>query len=200
MLVFSGNAMKTRESGMQDEEWWQSFFDLEGILIELGLDITCRVVVDMGSGYGTFAIPAAPQIRGTVYAIDFDPQMEAVCQAKAEAAGLKNVICQKRDIVAQGTGLPDQSVDFVMLFNILHGELPVDLLEEAHRTLIPGGKVGVIRWNYDTTTLRGPSMEIRSRPKQCQDWVQIAGFQLIRPLIPLPPYHYGIAGQKNKIG
>ncbi len=191
--------MKTRESGMPDEERWQSFFDPGTILNELGLEENRWMVVDMGCGYGTFSIPAARRISGTVYAIDIDPQMVAICQAKAEAAGLQNIICQQRDFVAQGTGLPDQSADFVMLFNILHAEHPVDLLQEAHRILAPGGKVGVIHWIYDPSTPRGPSMNIRPRPEQCQAWVQAAGFQLIRPFIPFPPYHYGMAGQKEPI-
>ena len=133
-----------------------------------------------------------------MYAIDIDPQMIDACQAKVKGAGIENVICQQRDFVAQGTGLPDNSTDFVMLFNILHAENPIDLLDEAYRILVPGGKVGVIHWNYDPSTPRGPSMEIRPRPDQCQAWVQAAGFQLIRPLIQLPPYHYGMVGQKGE--
>jgi len=57
--------------------------------------------------------------------------------------------------------------------------------------------VGVIHWNYDPSTPRGPSMDIRPRPEQCQEWVQSAGFQLISPIIQLPPYHYGMVGQKE---
>jgi SAM-dependent methyltransferase len=188
--------MKTRESGMPEEERWKSFFNPEFILDEIGLDRACQTVVDLGCGYGTFSIPAAPRISGTVYAMDIDPKMVDACQANAKQAGLSNVICQQRDFVAGGTGLPDFSADFVMLFNILHAENPIDLLREAYRILIPGGKVGVIHWNYDPSTPRGPSMDIRPRPEQCQTWVQAAGFQLIHPLIQLPPYHYGMVGQK----
>jgi ubiquinone/menaquinone biosynthesis C-methylase UbiE len=190
--------MKTRESGMPDEERWRLFFDPDIILSELGLDQNCWVAVDMGCGYGTFTIPAARRITGKVYAIDIDPHMVEVCQAKVIEADLENVICQERDFVALGTGLPDQSTDFVMLFNILHAENPIGLLEEAYRILVPGGKVGVIHWNYDPTTPRGPSMDIRPRPEQCQAWVQSAGFQLIHPFIQLPPYHYGMVGQKEQ--
>jgi ubiquinone/menaquinone biosynthesis C-methylase UbiE len=188
--------MKARESGMPDEEWWNSFFDPETILNELGLDEHCRSAVDMGCGYGTFSIPAARRITGPVYAIDIDPKMIAICQAKAEEAGLQNIICQQRDFIAQGIGLPDQSAEFVMLFNILHAETPVDLLREAYRILVSSGKVGVIHWNYDPSTPRGPTIEIRPRPEQCQEWIKTAGFQLTRPLIQFPPYHYGMVGKK----
>lgn len=189
--------MKTRESGMPEEERWRSFFDPDFILSELGLDSNAIGVVDMGCGYGTFSVPAARRISGMVHAIDIDSEMVKVCQTKANEAGLTNIICQQRDFVTYGTCLPDNSADFVMLFNILHAENPVSLLEEAYRILVAGRKVGVIHWNYDPTTPRGPSMDIRPKPEQCQEWVQAAGFQLIRPLIDLPPYHYGMVGQKG---
>ena len=188
--------MKTRESGMPEEDRWKSFFDPDFILDALSLEESSQLVVDLGCGYGTFSIPAARRITGMLYAIDIDPQMIEMCQAKVDEAGLQNVICRERDFVALGTGLPDRSAGFVMLFNILHAENPIGLLEEAYRILVPGGKVGIIHWNYDPTTPRGPSMDIRPRPEQCQAWVQSAGFILVRPFIQLPPYHYGMVGQK----
>jgi ubiquinone/menaquinone biosynthesis C-methylase UbiE len=190
--------MKVRESGMPDESRWRSFFNPEVILDELGLDQNCKTAADMGCGYGIFSIPAALRVTGKIYAFDIDPDMIAACKAKAAQEGIRNMECQQRDFITNGTGLPDESVDFVMLFNILHAENPVSLLKEAHRILVSGGRVGVIHWNYDPSTPRGPSMEIRPRPEQCQDWIQIAGFQLIRPWIDLPPYHYGMVGQITK--
>ena len=83
-----------------------------------------------------------------------------------------------------------------MLFNILHAEDPVGLLRETWRILQSGGKVGVIHWNYDPTTPRGPSMEIRPRPEQTQKWLEQAGFSLVEHQIDLPPYHYGVVGLK----
>ncbi len=191
--------MKTRESGMPEEARWETFFDPDFILTELGLDETWQAVVDMGCGYGTFTIPAARRIGGMVHAMDIDPQMVEACQARAKESGVANIDCVERDFVTYGTCLPDDIVDFVMLFNILHAEQPLSLLEEAYRILKPGGKVGIIHWNYDPTTPRGPSMEIRPRPEQCQDWIRTAGFELSRPFINLPPYHYGMIGQKPEV-
>jgi ubiquinone/menaquinone biosynthesis C-methylase UbiE len=189
--------MKTRESGMPEAEQWETFFDPDSILNQLGLDKTYQAVVDMGCGYGTFAIPAARRIQGRVHAIDIEPQMVAACQDKVKEAGLTNIDCVERDFVTLGTGLPDDAADFVMLFNILHAEDPMRLLKEAYRILAPGGKVGVIHWNYDSTTPRGPSMDIRPRPEQCQDWIRSVGFELTRPFLDLPPYHYGMVGEKK---
>jgi ubiquinone/menaquinone biosynthesis C-methylase UbiE len=188
--------MKIRESGMPDEEIWESFFDPEFILRELGLNHDCRTVVDLGCGYGTFAIPAARMINGVVYALDIEQSFIAVCETRIKETGVNNVICQQRDFISRGTGLADNMADYVMLFNIMHAEHPLVILNEAVRILVPAGKIGVIHWNYDSTTPRGPDMDIRPRPEQCQEWVRAAGFELIRPLVNLPPYHYGMVGQK----
>ena len=185
--------MKTRESGMPDENFWSTFFAPEQVLAKLGLSGRCRDVVDFGCGYGTFTIPAARIVRGVVYALDIEPEMVAQTDQKARAAGLANVRASQRDFVADGTGLPDALVDYAMLFNILHAEQPLILLREAYRVLVPSGIVGIMHWNYDPATPRGPSMAIRPRPQQCRLWAEQCGLRLQGPeWIDLPPYHYGI--------
>ncbi|MDP3143663.1 MAG: class I SAM-dependent methyltransferase, partial [Candidatus Omnitrophota bacterium] len=84
-----------------------------------------------------------------------------------------------------------ESVDYAMLFNILHLENPVGLLRETERILKKGGKVGITHWNYDPTTPRGPSMDIRPKPEQCIEWAGKAGFADPQQF-DLKPYHYGI--------
>lgn len=186
--------MKTRESGMPPEELWQSFFDPETTLRKLGLTADCQCVVDFGCGYGTFAIPAAKIVQGTVHAFDLEPEM--VAATKAKAAGLANLQVSQRDFVEEGTGLADSSAEYALLLNILHAESPHVLLREAHRILKPGGKLAVMHWNYDQRTPRGPSMDIRLTPQQCQSLVASAGFS-IGELVDLPPYHYGFVAARQ---
>ena len=190
--------MKTRESGMPEEEMWRGFFDPEAILRLLKLTSSCHDLADFGCGYGTFTIPAARIVRGTVHSLDVEPDMISVTQAKAEAEGLRNVRTCLRDFVTEGTGLPSSSVDYAMLFNILHAEQPERLLRESHRILVPGGLLAIVHWNYDPTTPRGPSMEIRPRPEQCRDWAATEGFRLLPPgIVDLPPYHYGMTLERT---
>lgn len=188
--------MKIREGGMPEEEMWKTFFDPEIILKELGLNEATKAVVDFGCGYGTFTIPAARITKGMVYGFDIEADLIEACKSKAHEKGLANVICQQRDFILEGTGLPDETADYVMMFNILHAETPLALLQEAYRILGFQGKIGVIHWNYDPTTPRGPSMDIRPQPEQCRKWMEAAGFELVRPAIDLPPFHYGILGRK----
>jgi SAM-dependent methyltransferase len=189
--------MKTRESGMPEESMWDQFFSPATVLAKMGLTFECSNVVDFGCGYGTFTIPAARTVRGIVHALDVDPAMIAVTTAKARAAGITNVLAEHRDFVADGTGLPDDSVGYVMLFNILHCEDPLVLLREAWRILRKGGRLGIIHWNYDAATPRGPSMDIRPRPEQCRAWAEGVGFRLEGPShIDLPPHHYGMVLSK----
>jgi len=189
--------MKTRESGMPEEKVWDSFFQPDEILEQLGLRIGVGNVAEFGCGYGTFAIPAARRSRGTVYAYDIEPQMVAATDQRAASAAMANVTAVVRDFMAVGTGLPTASVEYAMLFNILHAEEPGVLLAEARRILIPDGLLGIIHWNCDPATPRGPSMSIRPRPEQCRDWAIDAGFRLRQPgIVDLPPYHFGMSLEK----
>jgi len=190
--------MKTRESGMPPEEMWQSFFDPIAVLTKLGLDTNCGDVLEFGCGYGTFTIPASLTVRGKVYAIDIEPEMLAITGEKANAVGIENIELMQRDFVAEGCGLTDNTVDYVMLFNILHAEERMALLREAWRVLRPSGKLAIIHWNYDSATPRGPSMVTRPKPGQCRAWAEKVGFAAISPTdIDLPPYHYGLLLERS---
>lgn len=114
---------------------------------------------------------------------------------KAQEAGLTNVELHLRDFAREGTGLPDASAGYVMLFNILHAEEPDRLLREAHRILAPGGIAAVMHWVSDRPTPRGPSLGIRPRPNDCRKWMTQQGFLTQEP-IDLPPYHFGLVGRK----
>lgn len=189
--------MKVRDSGMPDEEMWEKFFDPEKTLKTLGVGNKTGDVAEFGSGYGTFTIPAAKMIKGKIFAIDIEPEMISITEKKKKGAGLDNIIPVLRDFISEGSGLKDNSVDYVMLFNILHLENPVDLLLEAKRILKIGGKIGIIHWNYDQTTPRGPAMGIRPKPQDCLNWALEAGF--VEPTkYDLKPYHYGIVLSKKE--
>lgn len=188
--------MKGRESGMPQKEMWEGFFSPDRILEIMKLDRHVHDVVEFGCGYGTFTIPAARIVKGTVYAIDIEADMVHATEKETGKAGLHNVKTILRDFMAKGTGLKDASVDYVMLFNILHIEHPEILLKESYRILRPEGKLGIIHWDYDPATPRGPLMDIRPKPEQCIVWAEEAGF-VNSEQFDLQPYHYGIVMRKG---
>ena len=190
-VLYNRRMVKIRESGMPEESVWDSFFDAPRILDRLRFGRAIHDVVEFGCGYGTFTIEAARRCAGVVHAFDIDPEMVATTRRRAAAGGLSNIRAYVRDFIAAGTGLPDDYVDYCLVFNILHAEQPVHLLREARRVLARGGLVGIMHWNYDPTTPRGPSMTIRPKPEDCFQWAIVAGLTPASALIDLPPYHYG---------
>ena len=190
--------MKIRESGMPERDMWEKFFNPQKILATLGVDNKINDAVEFGCGYGTFTIPAAKVVKGKFYALDIDPEMIQLTNEEAKKQDLSNIETLQCDFMAEGSGLPNESVDYVMLFNILHFENPTALIGEAKRILKKAGKLGIIHWNYNPTTPRGPSMDIRPKPEDCIEWARRAGF--VNPKrYDLKPYHYGIVLSKKEI-
>lgn len=185
--------MKVRDSGMPDEKIWDNFFEPLEILTAFGIGRETAHVVEFGCGFGTFTITAAKLIAGTTFALDIEPDLIELVREKCRQENVANVRLLLRDFVSSGTGLPDNSMDAALLFNILHHEAPVAVLREAHRILKSNGIAAVIHWNYDSTTPRGPAMEIRPRPEQCIEWGKEAGFTFDEnERIDFRPYHFGL--------
>jgi len=178
-------------------EQWESYFDAAGIVESLVRRPLNGDAIEFGCGYGTFTIPTAQRILGTVYAFDIEPLMVTTTVARVSQAGLSNVIVEQRDFVAEGCGREPRSASLALLFNILHIEDPVGLLKEAHLVLRPGALVGVIHWNYDIRTPRGPPLNIRPRPEQCRSWSELAGLRWVRDeVLPGSRWHWGMVLEK----
>jgi len=184
---------------MPDEAYWESFFNAEEALDALlGAGSLTGDIVEFGCGYGTFTLPAARRTQGIVTALDIEPQMVTRVREKAVQLGLPNVHALLRDFVAEGTGLKTGSQAHALMFNLLHLERPVALLQEAHRALVPGGQIAIMHWRSDISTPRGPSAEIRPSPDHCRGWLEEANFYDISvvDLHPSCPYHFGMMARR----
>lgn len=184
---------------MPDEDYWASFYDADCLVKRLLTVITPDAdIVEFGSGYGTFTFPAAQKTTGRVYAIDIEPELVERVRLRASAAQLTHIIPVCRDFVECGTGLPAAEIDHVMLYNILHIENPAALVQEAFRILRPGGSLSVIHWRCDRPTPRGPSLDIRPTPEQCEDWLSAAGFVALQRVdISCCSHHYAMVAYKS---
>jgi SAM-dependent methyltransferase len=176
--------MKIRDSGMPDEAYWETLFDVPLILSRFDIS-RFRDVAELGCGYGTFTIPIAKAIAGTLYTFDVEPEM--IARTNERASGLR-VICAQRDVMEAGFGV---TTDAVLLFNILHCDQPVRLLKHAAATLKSNGEVLIIHWRYGETP-RGPDLSIRPRPEAIIEWGRRAGLLAASEVIDLPPWHYGM--------
>ena len=110
----------------------------KNILKEVGIKPGFRVL-DYGCGPGSYTVPLAELVgeSGKVYALDIHPlaiQKVKNIASKRELANVETILsdCQ--------TGLPDNSLDVVLLYDIFHhlGD-PDRILKELHRVLKPEG-------------------------------------------------------------
>lgn len=184
--------MKVRDSGMPEQDFWETLFDVPLILDRLRIDASVGPAVEVGCGYGTFTVPVAQRIAGPLHAFDIEADMIAVTHARLRAAGCENVRLAQRDVIADGFGLAARSVEAVLLFNILHAENPAALLRASAGLLSNRGRVLVIHWRSDIPTPRGPDLSIRPRPEQIARWAADTGLLVPagEPVL-LPPWHFG---------
>jgi ubiquinone/menaquinone biosynthesis C-methylase UbiE len=112
-------------------------------LASVGLD-RGHVVLDYGCGIGSYTLPAAQIVgdKGRVYALDIHPLAIQTVERRARAGNLANITTIHSD---RETGLPDESVDVVLLYDVLHS-VPYRgaLLRELHRILKPDGLLSVL--------------------------------------------------------
>jgi len=92
-------------------------------------------VLDFGCGPGSFSLAAAGIVgqSGKVHALDVHPLALRSVERKSKKGGFQNIETISSD---RATGLPDQSVDFVILNDVLHELDDSDaVLAELHRIL-----------------------------------------------------------------
>ena len=102
-----------------------------------------QTILDFGCGPGHYAIAAARIVgeKGRIYALDIHPLAMRVVEKKARKEGLTNIttILSDRD-----TGLPDESIDIVLLYDTIHliGDKRA-LLKELHRVMKSSGILSI---------------------------------------------------------
>jgi SAM-dependent methyltransferase len=146
-------------------------------------------VVDVGSGTGTFALALKrrrPDAR--VVGVDGDPEILALAQAKAGAAGI-----EWRQGLAQELPAEAGTVDVVTTSLVLHHLLPEDkrtALEEMKRALKPGGHLHVADWGrpadplmsglfYVVQVADGFNRTADHRAGRLSTFIETAGFEAV---------------------
>ena len=102
-----------------------------------------QTVLDYACGPGYYSVLAASLVgpAGRVIALDIQPAAVAMTAARARARGDVNVATVVSD---RATGLPDASVDLVLLYDAIAGIADRrGVLAELDRVLKPGGDLSV---------------------------------------------------------
>ena len=190
-------------TAMPDADWWEVLWPQPcRVLADLGVE-PGMTVIDLCCGDGLFTAVLARMAR-RVIAIDLDPGMARVAQARVAAVGAANCTLIIGDALEVAL-LVSEPVDFVLVANTFHGVPDKRRLARAVAAVLkPAGRLAIVNWHYlpreETTVLgkpRGPQTELRMTPEDVAAAVKPAGLDPLR-VVELPPYHYAAVFHKRR--
>jgi len=172
----------------QDETERRKWQNPEAILVEIGLRHGFTFM-DIGCGYGFFALPAARLVgeKGKVYGLDADAEAIKMLKRKAVKEGLKNLNLKVGE--AENTILCEACADIVFFGIVLHDfEDPARVLMNAKKMLKPTGRLVDLDWKKEPMEF-GPPLRIRFSEEEAVSRIEAAGFK-INSVKEARPYHY----------
>jgi SAM-dependent methyltransferase len=132
----------------------------ESLVASLGVAEGLRVL-DLGSGDGTTAVPAA-QLGADVLAVDISSNLVAAGNARARSLGLTSLTFQEGD-ASNLSELADDSFDLVVsMFGAMFAPRPADVAREIVRVTRPGGRIVMGNWIPGDPTLVAQILRISS--------------------------------------
>ena len=141
-----------------DEKEWLSKLGID-FMHKIGINQGQRVL-DFGCRVGNYSLPAANVVgpTGIVFALDMNHQAIDDMNNRATTLGIENIEPIKTDgeLVVL---LPDESVDVIFLYDVIHGLICVDdtlgsyerLLDEFYRVLRQNGMFSLFIKHIDET-------------------------------------------------
>jgi len=156
--------------------------------------IPLRVLVDLGTGIGFFALPFARHMpSGLLYACDLSPEALAYLHEALRREGVPNVIPVRTEPVR--VPLEDSLADAVVMINLHHHlESRPGTLAECRRLLKPGGCLLVVDWKPGETE-HGPPLEFRVPPAAVRTELEAAGFSAVAEHA-IMPEHWCLTARK----
>jgi len=146
-------------------------------------------VADIGAGTGYFArrLSAAVGERGTVLAIDVEPNLVVHLRNRAEEEKTANVVPVLGS--ADNPRIPAGIADLVLIVDTLHhfDDRP-GYLRRLRAALAPGGRVAVIDFKKEKSPV-GPPVDHRLAREQAVEAFTLAGYRLVEEPQFLP-YQY----------
>ena len=132
----------------------------EALVRDLGITDGLQVL-DLGSGDGTTAVPAA-QLGADVLGVDIAANLVAAGNARAQSLGLDNLRFQEGD-ASDLHELEDERFDLVVsIFGAMFAPRPFDVAKEVVRVTKPGGRIVMGNWIPGDPTLVAQILKISS--------------------------------------
>jgi SAM-dependent methyltransferase len=123
----------------------------EDLVASLGITPATRVL-DLGSGDGTTALPAA-KLGATVTGVDIAANLVAAGNERASSAGLMNLHFREGD-ASNLIGIDSGQFDLVVsIFGAMFAPRPFDVASEMVRVTKPGGRIVMGNWIPSNPTL-----------------------------------------------
>ena len=169
------------------------FINPQKVIEQIGLKEGMKVA-DFGCGHGYFTIPVAKLVgsEGKVYAIDVLLEALEAVRSRAQLEGAANIETVRGNLeIAGGSGLPDNSVDFVLLHNVLfQAQKKSEIIKEAKRVLKLGGIFALVDWQKELAAI-GPESGWRLSFDEARALAQEERFVFNRSF-DAGQYHFGL--------
>ena len=147
------------------------------------------IVADIGAGTGYFSFRIAERVpRGKVLAVDIQPEMLDIIEARKEsgaALNVETVLGTERD-----PRLPAASVDLILLVDAYHEfEWPREMGMALVRALRPGGTLVLVEYRGEDPSVPIKRLHKMTR-RQASDEMQAVGLNWERTERFLPQQHF----------
>jgi len=172
------------------------FLNPSEVVAQTGL-MQGQVVADLGCGNGFYVLPAAQMVgtTGTIIAVDVMEEKLAATISIANQFGYKNVRVVRADLAKPVLDIPANSVNMVIIGNILHEISQKDeLIKNVYRILKSPGRIMAVEWKK-TATPFGPPLEKRLDQQKLEVLLMQVGFRKIKDL-QTDGYHYAVLFEK----
>ncbi len=195
-MHYLGAPWLIRESRQREE-------DCETMLRELAVR-KGMVVCDMGCGNGFYTLQIARQVgeQGTVLAVDIQPEMLRLLEARADEEELGNIDLLLGSVV--DPKLPPNQVDLILCVDVYHEfSHPEPMLAAMRGALKPDGVIVLVEFREEDPEVPIKPLHKMSK-RQIEKEMQANGLKLVRQFDGLPWQHMMFFGRdeawKAKVG